>query len=636
MDDQIIELYNSSALESLHIDRKIVSSQGVIDFQVLDTFYQENKESLAHLGGKSSLLMTAFCQMNSFNIDNVNRIRESMRQQENDLAKILHHSFTTTENKFLVLANKINQMDSTTINVVAEFAAMIHSESSQRLSGAQNVEAQLSSVATHFSNFALKLDELTLESSKIAKDCNAGNTRLQGALDIVQQQLAGLTEVAEGLAASQTSLKKANDTLAKDGRAAKLQLLALQTEVNEAENKRDRLESECASLMSRIRSTEDQLANKFKSTDIKISQLELGQSIVRNNTSLYPTGIENLGNSVQDLEVKLTSLDRLVQSNRLVIKQFLSKQSTDEELHQEQLRRIDYELAQLTHKLDAQELVAKVRKVQEPIHHPPHPQLDHRATSNQSPMTVSNSIRVASEIESSTTNDWSKALPKFKKHLEHQNQSKPGGTQPIKQQLNHLTRAEKRRDAPKYPAQPPNKRPPCDIKRTESKKLAEIALKKRVRPRAKRPTHFVEPVVLITSKDARILIGEASVIPIRKVRDLLWDGTIEQEWLVSYKPPGGKEFTLSIFAKQGMFTSGVAKIAKFARSGDRSMCLKTWNVAKVFYPKPVAEKTRILEIPSIKVHPENQQESNFNEKWDFSRTGSSVVDAPVIANAANH
>ena len=424
---------------------------------MLDTFYQDNKESLAHLGGKSSLLMTAFCLMNSFNIDNVNTIRESMRHQENDLANILHHSFTTTENKFLALANKINQMDSTTINVVAEFAAMIHSESSQRLSGVQDVEAQLSSVATHFSKFALKLDDLTSESSRIAKDYNAGNTRLQGVLDTVQQQLAGLAEIVEGLATSQTSLKKANDTLAKDVRAAKLQLLALQTDVNETETKRDRLESECASLMSRIRSAEDQLANKFKSTDIKISRLELGESNARNSTSLYPTGIENLSNSVQDLEVKLTSLDRLVQSSRLVIKQFMSKQNTDEELHREQLRRIDDELAQVTHKLNAQELVAKVRRLQEPVPHPPQPQMVDRITSNQSPMTASNSVRVASEIESSTTNGWSKALPKFKKHLEHHNKSKLAGTKPPKQQPNRLTGAEKSRDPPKYHAQPPIK-----------------------------------------------------------------------------------------------------------------------------------------------------------------------------------
>ena len=70
MDDGIIKLYNSSALETLHKDSKIVSAQGEIDFNLLDTFYRDSKESLAHLGGKSSLLMTAFCQMNSFNVEN--------------------------------------------------------------------------------------------------------------------------------------------------------------------------------------------------------------------------------------------------------------------------------------------------------------------------------------------------------------------------------------------------------------------------------------------------------------------------------------------------------------------------------------------------------------------------------------
>ena len=73
------------------------------------------------------------------------------------------------ENKFLVLANKINQMDSTTINVIAEFAAMIRMEASHRLSHNQTVESQLTSVATHFNEFALRMDDLTTESSKMAK-----------------------------------------------------------------------------------------------------------------------------------------------------------------------------------------------------------------------------------------------------------------------------------------------------------------------------------------------------------------------------------------------------------------------------------------------------------------------------------
>ena len=90
-------------------------------------------------------------------------------------------------------------------------------------------------------------------------------------LDTLQQQLAGLTEVVEGLTSSQTSLKKANDTMAKDVKAVKLQLISLQTKVNEAETNRDSLEAECTTIRSRIRLAEDQLANKIKSADIKIS-----------------------------------------------------------------------------------------------------------------------------------------------------------------------------------------------------------------------------------------------------------------------------------------------------------------------------------------------------------------------------
>ena len=66
IDDQTIEIYNSAAMEALNRERKIVNGQGEIDFQLLDSFYQQNKSSLAQMGGRSSLLMTAFCQMNSY------------------------------------------------------------------------------------------------------------------------------------------------------------------------------------------------------------------------------------------------------------------------------------------------------------------------------------------------------------------------------------------------------------------------------------------------------------------------------------------------------------------------------------------------------------------------------------------
>ena len=37
-----------------------------------------------------------------------------MKSQEVELAQILHHFFASAENKFLILANKISQMDQTT------------------------------------------------------------------------------------------------------------------------------------------------------------------------------------------------------------------------------------------------------------------------------------------------------------------------------------------------------------------------------------------------------------------------------------------------------------------------------------------------------------------------------------------
>ena len=57
-------------------------------------------------------------------------------------------TFTSTDNKFLILANKINQMDSTTINLMAEITAMIGTESSHRLSHTQMVELQLTATSS--------------------------------------------------------------------------------------------------------------------------------------------------------------------------------------------------------------------------------------------------------------------------------------------------------------------------------------------------------------------------------------------------------------------------------------------------------------------------------------------------------
>ena len=159
MDDQNIELYNSSALETLNRERKIVSSQGEIDFNLLDTFYQENKESLAHLGGKSSLLMTAFWQMNSINVENVNKIEESMRRQENDLPKysIIPSPILRTSSWSWPI--KSTKWIPPLFKVVAEKTAMIRAESSHRLSSAQTVESQLSFVATHFNKLAPRMDD---------------------------------------------------------------------------------------------------------------------------------------------------------------------------------------------------------------------------------------------------------------------------------------------------------------------------------------------------------------------------------------------------------------------------------------------------------------------------------------------
>ena len=128
--------------------------------------------------------------------------------------------------------------------------------------------------------------------------------------------------------------------------------------------------------------------------------------------------------------MKLTSLDRLVQSNRLVIKQVLAKQTTDEELHQEQLRRINDELTQVGHKLDARNWSPKFASSRNRSPQPPNHRLVVQPVSNQSPVTAANGVKTASKLEGSIANDWSKVLPKFKKRPGHRNHSKPAVARP--------------------------------------------------------------------------------------------------------------------------------------------------------------------------------------------------------------
>ena len=79
IEEGLIELYNSSAMESLSNNGKLVSSEGLIDFCALDEYYQANQPAVVHLGGKSALMMSAFCQLNSFNMENINKVKQSMK-----------------------------------------------------------------------------------------------------------------------------------------------------------------------------------------------------------------------------------------------------------------------------------------------------------------------------------------------------------------------------------------------------------------------------------------------------------------------------------------------------------------------------------------------------------------------------
>ena len=146
--------------------------------------------------------------MNSFNMASMNMIREEMKAYENDLAGILHHSVGTTENKFMVIANKINQMDTTTLNAVSELVNMIQADASKSAQVIKSTETQFSSVASHFSKVALSLDDVKSQMGDVSKEITKTIKALQISVNELSQQVKGISEIAEGLAVSQTSLKK--------------------------------------------------------------------------------------------------------------------------------------------------------------------------------------------------------------------------------------------------------------------------------------------------------------------------------------------------------------------------------------------------------------------------------------------
>ena len=137
---------------------------------------------------------------------------------------------------------------------------------------------QFDNVATHFNKFALRLDDLTAENSRLSKIDTESNSKVQGDLTNLKQQMVDLAEVTEGLAATQTSIKKNADTSTKEARATKLQVRSIQNDLEERGTRMDFQESELASLASRFKSLEDMVISKIKALESKMTKMETSKT----------------------------------------------------------------------------------------------------------------------------------------------------------------------------------------------------------------------------------------------------------------------------------------------------------------------------------------------------------------------
>ena len=143
---------------------------GRIDFLALNEAYQHNPMLMGQSGGKTAAMMTAFCQMNAFNLDNFLQIGEYMKKAENNFSSVIHESNSSTDNKIQITANKISQLDHTVVLLFTEVAQRIMSGEKKENDNAITMMTEIKENDFKINQIVLKYDDKQTENLEIVID----------------------------------------------------------------------------------------------------------------------------------------------------------------------------------------------------------------------------------------------------------------------------------------------------------------------------------------------------------------------------------------------------------------------------------------------------------------------------------
>ena len=264
--------FTTPLMESYSNAGNLITQEGRIDFVALDEFYRNNQVSVLQMGGKSSLIMSTFCQLNAFNLDNASQIRQLIRVQEADFAQVLHQNQFSAENKFQVVANKISQMDQTTISAVTDIITLIAKETNNREEKFLMASDQFHNNNSHFNKMALQINDLKEELQLInAKQISMKEENAQPK-QLVASQLLGINEAFEGFIASQEIQKNITTAYAKQIRELKMVTASSEAKTQELEERMFQMQTSVADILCNLRQYQNESSLKFSGADRKLNQ----------------------------------------------------------------------------------------------------------------------------------------------------------------------------------------------------------------------------------------------------------------------------------------------------------------------------------------------------------------------------
>ena len=497
---------------------------------------------------------------------------------------------------------------------------LMQREATERDQKLDVVNTQFNSVSTHFNKFAIQLDDLASEN-KLGKAAEAELIKKhQAEISALQMQVNGLSEVIEGMAITQKSVKKSNDELIREQRAGKLKIATLSADLLEMERKNERSEEELASAVSQIRLVVDSMVSKSNALEKKlghsIDNINKIKSNLANDTSVPQIydfhDITTCQSNYQDVAIRIGNLDKLVQNYRIAIKQLLAKQNLDGEMCTERAQEMAREIMQLNHKVDTRSIVWKSTPSSPPKSEtaPLTKSIPEQPSTNKSTGQISK--------ECSRDGQWTQVLKKLTRKVVKPDQLEKGEKVHTRNRNTYL-------QAPKKLAPKPNA--------IQSKPSTKGLKTDRTFSKYNSKRKITEPVLIITTKGENVITGTALVTPMKLKRTLMWAHRPLEEWVISYTSPQRKSYLVAAFAKPGKLIANRSSMARFIRTGEKSTCLESWaphqSQVMVFEKKDNNTANQPMQISYSKEPSSEVTNTQDHEIKDFLLTGSLVVDAPV-------